>query len=972
MIQGRPMSSTSPSTKLLEKDNRYALIIANSRFEDPDLGKLMAPPQDAEALARALEAPDIGGFAIKKLINHDSDVAQEIEAFFAERKRDDFVLLYFSGHGLKDENGKLYLATSNTRRKLLRSTGINSGFLAEVMNASRSRRQVLVLDCCYSGAFARGMVTKSDRDIPLNDYFQGAGRIVLTASDSMQYAFEDDKLDGSGIGSIFTRVLVQGLQTGQADRDQDGLISVDEVYEYVYEHTVAENPSQNPKKWTFDAKGSFFIARNRFHQTDEIRPTVVPKPSTGSPSDYFAVQTKIIEEHSKTFVGRVKDLEVLDLFCRENKRGYFIVQGAPGQGKTAFSCHLIKDRSYVHHLVAGTGGRSDPRLILRSLLSQLAPRGDRPTDLTSIAELNKMFEERLAEVASRSARCVLVIDAADELSSDVAGDYFLPDGDALPEGVFFIVSSRPGAGLDRLRNRAFGVPHEVYELGPLNLSEIQTIVRSVRPDISHGSIERVAEASQGNPLYLQAVKEELQSDSQYDLGMLPIHMNSFYQDSISGIRIGNTLLGEVIGLLCVARKSMSIRELSSITGVTQREVYENGIEPIRQFLFENDDAFSFYHARFHEFIAQTLIYSDEIQNFHRKIVDWLSRPENVGDKYRYSSLAYHLSQLGDSDQLIKTLDYQFLAQKTRALGYAVLEDLEFLTRLLLDKGDPSVVEYLQKIVGGLSEAFDRDIIFDTVKSSQSYRVGSTSFRSRVINPSLPSVKGLDTYAAILPKGAVSADFCEIFSTDERLIFAVGDAPSAGLNSAFVARFIGNLFHSVVTAHGDGDLGQILNILNSRIDQYPSFERVTMQCASIDPARGILRLANAGHPYPVLYQARRGKCDILLVRGMLLNDSLAPTHRRETFEQYHLEICPQDVLVLVSDGLTEGHLLKGHPYGYQFRKIVEESAGLSAKRIGERILDNWRARDRKEDSGDDVSLIVVRVEEGKTHLLRGPQ
>lgn len=121
--------------KLPDADHRYALIIANSRFEDPDLRKLEAPTQDAEALARVLEAPRIGAFSIKKLVNDNSDdVAQEIEGFFAERQPDDFPLLYFSGHGLKDQNGRLYLATANTRRKLLRSTAINSGFIAEVMN----------------------------------------------------------------------------------------------------------------------------------------------------------------------------------------------------------------------------------------------------------------------------------------------------------------------------------------------------------------------------------------------------------------------------------------------------------------------------------------------------------------------------------------------------------------------------------------------------------------------------------------------------------------------------------------------------------------------------------------------------------------------------------------------------------------------------------------------------------------------
>ena len=67
------MNTASSPTKLPDADHRYALIIANSRFEDPDLRKLEAPMQDAEALAGVLEVPSIGGFSIKKLVNDNSD-----------------------------------------------------------------------------------------------------------------------------------------------------------------------------------------------------------------------------------------------------------------------------------------------------------------------------------------------------------------------------------------------------------------------------------------------------------------------------------------------------------------------------------------------------------------------------------------------------------------------------------------------------------------------------------------------------------------------------------------------------------------------------------------------------------------------------------------------------------------------------------------------------------------------------------
>jgi hypothetical protein len=245
------------------KGRRLALIVASSQFTDETLQQLVAPGQDAADLARVLEDATIGGFEVKRLINRPShEVRREIEAFFANRKRDDLLLLYFSGHGVKDDDGRLYLATTDTRRGLFRSTAVPATFVNETMTASRSRRQVLVLDCCHSGAFARGMVAKGGDSVDIRDRFEGRGRVVLTASNATQYAFQGDEIIGEGSRSVFTHSLVQGLETGEADLDGDGWISLDELYDYVYDRVTDETPQQTPGKWTFDLQGDIRIARS--------------------------------------------------------------------------------------------------------------------------------------------------------------------------------------------------------------------------------------------------------------------------------------------------------------------------------------------------------------------------------------------------------------------------------------------------------------------------------------------------------------------------------------------------------------------------------------------------------------------------------------------------------------------------------------------------------------------------------------
>jgi uncharacterized caspase-like protein len=190
-------------------ERRFALIIANSEYQDPDLRKLLAPPVEAEELAKVLRDPEIGDFEVDALLNkHSYEVNEKIEMFFSDRDREDLLLLYFSGQGIKDEEGLLYFAAVNTRRKYVSSTSIPAEFVNERMRRSRSR-QILLLDCCYSGAFERGMRVKADKTIHTGDYFnQGRGRVVITASDAMQYSFEGDDLEGRGQRSIFTPLVL--------------------------------------------------------------------------------------------------------------------------------------------------------------------------------------------------------------------------------------------------------------------------------------------------------------------------------------------------------------------------------------------------------------------------------------------------------------------------------------------------------------------------------------------------------------------------------------------------------------------------------------------------------------------------------------------------------------------------------------------------------------------------------------------
>ncbi|MGH3885951.1 MAG: caspase, EACC1-associated type [Pseudonocardiaceae bacterium] len=241
---------------------RLALLVATYRYQDAGLRQLTAPGHDAEALAEVLRNAEIADFDVTILVNEPHHVVgRAIGEFYRNRRRDDLTLLYFTGHGLKDDEGRLYLAMTNTTRDDLLFTALSAQQVDDAMESCLSRQKILVLDCCYSGAFPAGRISKADAEVHTLEKFQGKGRVVLTASDATQYSFEGNHITGQGTRSVFTRFLVEGLTTGKGDLDEDGDISLDELYSYVYDRVIEEMPQQRPKKQE-NVEGRIVIARN--------------------------------------------------------------------------------------------------------------------------------------------------------------------------------------------------------------------------------------------------------------------------------------------------------------------------------------------------------------------------------------------------------------------------------------------------------------------------------------------------------------------------------------------------------------------------------------------------------------------------------------------------------------------------------------------------------------------------------------
>ena len=185
----------------MPSDGRYALIVANSDYDDRKLQKLRAPAADAARLAAVLANPEIGGYEVDVAIDEaQPQLTRRIARFFSNRRPDDLLVVHFSCHGVKDERGELYLAAKDTETGyMLGATGISSTWLREQIDRSRSKRIVVLLDCCYSGAAPFGMHRRAGDEVNVKDHFEGRGRFVITASNATEYSYEPRACSSGGV-----------------------------------------------------------------------------------------------------------------------------------------------------------------------------------------------------------------------------------------------------------------------------------------------------------------------------------------------------------------------------------------------------------------------------------------------------------------------------------------------------------------------------------------------------------------------------------------------------------------------------------------------------------------------------------------------------------------------------------------------------------------------------------------------------
>jgi len=243
--------------------------VGNSTFpEDPhNLPELRGPINDVALLRDALTNLTTGLFKpehVRLLPERTkAQILSAMERFFRSARRQDTLLLYYSGHGQQDTIGSLFLCARDTRTDFLVSTAISDSEINGIIRDSSAQTFVVILDCCHSGAF-KGTGAAAG--------LQGTGRFVLSSSRRRELSADSAEETGT---SAFTSYLVEALRLGTLDHNSDGYVSLNDVYDHVLSG-LRETTGQIPQRHIDNAVGDVILARAAPGPTGETWKAAMP------------------------------------------------------------------------------------------------------------------------------------------------------------------------------------------------------------------------------------------------------------------------------------------------------------------------------------------------------------------------------------------------------------------------------------------------------------------------------------------------------------------------------------------------------------------------------------------------------------------------------------------------------------------------------------------------------------------------
>ncbi|MBI5534084.1 MAG: caspase family protein [Deltaproteobacteria bacterium] len=223
----------------------WALIVGIERYRE--VVAATGARADAERFAQIAQrtlgvSPEHMRIALDDRASH-SDLEKHLAWLKAQVPEGGRVVFFYSGHGSPDgASGTPYLLPYDGDPSALPSTGFPLARAIKLLEQTRAREVIALVDACFSGAGGRSVLPAGARPLVRVEQPAAPARIAVFASAA------GDQIAGAsadGQQGLFSRYVAQGLSTGEADLDRDGKISLEELRSWVTPRVVTEARQAN-------------------------------------------------------------------------------------------------------------------------------------------------------------------------------------------------------------------------------------------------------------------------------------------------------------------------------------------------------------------------------------------------------------------------------------------------------------------------------------------------------------------------------------------------------------------------------------------------------------------------------------------------------------------------------------------------------------------------------------------------------
>lgn len=398
---------------------RYLLLCSVGSFESTGISPIpheseMGKLNELFTSLGYMPVPIPSGFATR------AAVLAALERFYQDpdRRFDDLVVLYLSGHGAVAD-GEFRFLTSDTQPDNIAGTSISSVAVARlIFRGSRTSRTLVVIDSSHAGLAARELVSAAHRRSDARALFG-----VLASASEREPALVD----------AFTNAFISTVR-GWLDNSVEPSLPLREFIHGLKER-LRISADQHPELRTvndLDSEGSAYLVR----------------PASRAVRSMYLDHVRRVAPQE--LIGRDDDLALLADFCagRDRESSYLMVEGEPGAGKSALLASFVlappTETGVVSFFVTSRlAGNDDREGFVEVVIQQLAEMLGRSLPARSAEPAREQHLRDLLDRAARTCnqegrRLVLVVDGIDE-DRGVRGP--------VPNSIAALLPASPSAGM---------------------------------------------------------------------------------------------------------------------------------------------------------------------------------------------------------------------------------------------------------------------------------------------------------------------------------------------------------------------------------------------------------------------------------------------------------------------------------------------------------------------------------------------